>query len=168
MEIKKRLAREIVGMFHGGAAAQEAEAAFGKVHQRGDYSGTITPSGSLTVVHIIPLYGSRGGPITLRKLSDDLMELAVPFGHPVGLDFPPAWARPQGPGWSVPHILVDVRLSKSVSEARRLVQQGAVELDGVKLDRDYLKNSEFRPGATIRVGKHRFLRIVDADSPSKE
>jgi tyrosyl-tRNA synthetase len=51
-------------------------------------------------------------------------------------------------------------LAASVSEARRLIKQGAVEVDGEKVSSS---TSPLRPGSVIRVGKHRFLRIVDAD-----
>jgi tyrosyl-tRNA synthetase len=61
----------------------------------------------------------------------------------------------------LPSLLKDLGVVASVSEGRRLVAQGAVELDGEKLA---LKNAlRPRPGMVIRVGKHRFLRIVDAD-----
>jgi len=48
----------------------------------------------------------------------------------------------------------------SRSEARRLITQGAVEVDGVKVGDS---KAQVRAGALIRVGKHRFLRVVDAD-----
>ncbi len=48
----------------------------------------------------------------------------------------------------------------SRSEARRLLAQGAIEVDGEKITR---QQATVRDGSVIRVGKHRFLRIVDAD-----
>lgn len=51
-------------------------------------------------------------------------------------------------------------LTPSVSEARRLVRQGAVEIDGEKASSNL---ASLAPGMTIRVGKHRFVRIVDGD-----
>jgi tyrosyl-tRNA synthetase len=58
------------------------------------------------------------------------------------------------------HLLVRLGLADSRSEARRLITQGAVEVDSeiAKANSVSLRN-----GMIIRVGKHRFLRIVDAD-----
>ena len=49
----------------------------------------------------------------------------------------------------------------SNSEARRLIKQGAVEINGGKISSNVIS---LESGMVIRVGKHRFLRIVDADS----
>ncbi len=51
-------------------------------------------------------------------------------------------------------------LATSLSEARRLIKQGAVEINGHKIASNL---NPLEPGMVIRVGKHRFLRIVDAD-----
>jgi tyrosyl-tRNA synthetase len=55
-------------------------------------------------------------------------------------------------------ILVDTDIVKSRSEAKRLLAQGAVELDGVKLSGD---ETSINPidGSIIQIGKRRFLRI---------
>jgi hypothetical protein len=103
-----------------------------------------------------------------RQAPGDVKELAIPFSDPVGFLVPASWLGPSGLDWYVPRILVDAGLVSSVSEARRLIRQGAVDLDGTTVTDDYLSNRQMgRPGATvtIRVGKHRFgrLRIVDAD-----
>lgn len=57
-------------------------------------------------------------------------------------------------------VLTESGLVASRSDARRLITQGGVEIDGVKASD--LRVS-VQPGATIRAGKHRFLRIVAAD-----
>jgi tyrosyl-tRNA synthetase len=56
-------------------------------------------------------------------------------------------------------ILAGSGLLGSRSEARRLIAQGGVEIDGAKASGP---RASVRPGATVRVGKHRFLRIVDS------
>ncbi len=58
-------------------------------------------------------------------------------------------------------VLVDAGLVPSRSEARRLLSQGAIEVDGemVRTPRVLVRH-----GSIVRVGKHRFLRIVDAHS----
>ena len=46
---------------------------------------------------------------------------------------------------------------KSKGEASRLIAQGGVELDGVKVE---APNCEVRSGAVLKVGKRRFLRLI--------
>jgi len=57
-------------------------------------------------------------------------------------------------------IMVDGGLAASLGEARRLIRQGAVELDGVRIEDE---NARLEPGTgdprTLRVGKRRFARI---------
>jgi tyrosyl-tRNA synthetase len=60
---------------------------------------------------------------------------------------------------SLPQLLVTLGLVNSKSEARRLVRQGAVEING-KTSTEFV--TLIREGSIVRVGKHRFLRIVDA------
>jgi tyrosyl-tRNA synthetase len=56
-------------------------------------------------------------------------------------------------------LLTAAGLVPSRSEARRLVAQGAVEVDGEKAREQRVA---VRRGTVVRAGKHRFLRIVDA------
>ena len=61
-------------------------------------------------------------------------------------------------------MLRDSKLASSVAEARRLIAQGAVQKvtqggNETVVDR-YV---ELKDGDLFRVGKHRFLRIVDTD-----
>jgi tyrosyl-tRNA synthetase len=60
-------------------------------------------------------------------------------------------------------LLVSSGVAPSKAEARRLTRQGAVELDGRKISADEAPKLEVTHGSVVRVGKHRFLRIVDAD-----
>jgi tyrosyl-tRNA synthetase len=120
MDVKKRLAREIVAQFHGDAAASEAEAEWGRTFQERE-----APSDAIDV-----------------PAENDLIDL-------VGL-------------------LVEYGLASSKAEARRLIHQGAVELDGAKVPADEAAHLAVASGTVIRVGKHRFLRIVDADHTSSE
>jgi tyrosyl-tRNA synthetase len=76
---------------------------------------------------------------------EEVPELALPAGDPVHL----------------PALLVDGLGVASTSEARRLIQQGGVKLNGepaagVDLPREALT------GALLQVGKRRFARLVDA------
>jgi tyrosyl-tRNA synthetase len=66
-----------------------------------------------------------------------------------------------GDGYTVklPALLAGQGAAASASEARRLIQQRAVEIDG---DVVTVAIATVRVGSTLRVGKHRFLRIVEA------
>jgi tyrosyl-tRNA synthetase len=59
-------------------------------------------------------------------------------------------------------VLVETGVAGSKSEVRRLVSQGAVEADGKRVEGTSVA---VRRDAVIRVGKHRFLRIVDTSAP---
>ncbi len=58
----------------------------------------------------------------------------------------------------LPRLLKEAGLVKSTSEARRLIKQGAVSLNGTKLRQEEID----RPGsgAILKVGKRRYLRLV--------
>jgi len=62
--------------------------------------------------------------------------------------------------------LVRAGLAKSRTEARRLMQQNAVEIDGQAIIED-IGISTLASGSIIRVGKRRFLKIVKFPSPPK-
>jgi tyrosyl-tRNA synthetase len=57
-------------------------------------------------------------------------------------------------------VLVASAVASSRAEARRLLRQGAVEADGSRVTE---ARWPVRRGAILRVGKHRFLRIVDSE-----
>ena len=62
-------------------------------------------------------------------------------------------------------VLVAANVVESGGEVRRLVQQGAVRVNG---DRIEAFDLAVRPGDDIRVGRHRFLRLVSEDSAPAE
>lgn len=57
-------------------------------------------------------------------------------------------------------IIVRAGLAASATEARRLIRDGAVEVDRERVGG---RMAVVEPGNVIRVGKHRFLRIVDGE-----
>ena len=69
------------------------------------------------------------------------------------------------PASLLPSLLKEMGLVPSASEGRRLISQGAVEIDGQRVTLDGVVR--LRGGVAIRVGKRRFLRIVDADKQSQ-
>ncbi len=118
MDVKRRLAREIVTIYHGKEAAIEAEAHFNRVFSQ-------------------------------HELPADIPERSID----------PDWLR-NGMIW-VPRLLTGLEMVASNGEARRMVQQGAVSLDGTKLtDPAAELSAEALRGKVLRVGKLRFVRIV--------
>lgn len=77
------------------------------------------------------------------ELPDDIPEILVE-GRPAAVD-----------------LLPQHGLAASRGEARRLVKQGAVSLDGQRVD-DPETAMEFTDGAVLRVGKRRFARLRSA------
>jgi len=105
MELKKRLARELVTQLYDKRSADDAQRNFERIHQKGEIPEDIE-------------LGTKSGSI----LQD---------------------------------YLVANRLAKSKSEARRLIEQGAVYINGKKvMDANYI----FPKDTIIRVGKRRFIK----------
>ena len=114
MELKKRLARELVAQFHDSDAANEAERHFERTVQGGG-------------------------------LPDDMPEYALPA--------PDALA-----GMRLSRLLVDAGLAGSAGEARRLISQGAVQIDGERVSEDTAAGVS--SGAVLRAGRRRYVRLV--------
>jgi tyrosyl-tRNA synthetase len=73
----------------------------------------------------------------------------------------PVMKLPKGPARKLTALLVDLKLIASKSEAHRLIEQGGVEIDGVRIDEprleiDLSKRAEF----LLRAGKKKFLRVI--------
>jgi tyrosyl-tRNA synthetase len=65
--------------------------------------------------------------------------------------------------WKLPRLLVETGLAPSMAEARRLVEQGGVRVDGERVSKTEAEvevGSERAP--LIQVGKRRFLRVRGA------
>jgi len=81
-----------------------------------------------------------------KEAPDEVEERVLPCNHPKG--------------WDLSHLLVTVGLAESKAEARRLIQQGGVSIDGEKQS---VVNSVtlWKPGmsALFKVGKRRFVRV---------
>jgi tyrosyl-tRNA synthetase len=108
MELKKRLARDLVAQLHGGEAAREADEHFSRVFQK-------------------------------REMPEEVEEVKVAGGT------------------DVRELLVQAGLVKSKSEAARLIQQGAVSIDGARIEN---AAAAYKDGSIIKVGKHRFIKVV--------
>jgi tyrosyl-tRNA synthetase len=111
---KRRVAREIVTLYHGAAAAQAAEEEFNRVYRD----------------HALP---------------SDVGEVALPDTDPVHL----------------PQLLVAADLAASSSEARRLIDDGAIRIDDTTVPKRRYDVPRARLlGATLRRGKRQAVRCV--------
>ena len=110
MEIKKKLAFEIVKMYSSEKDAKNAEKEFKRVFQKREIPSKV-----------------------------------------------PTFQTPQK-SYNIIDLLVETGLAPSRSEAKRLIEQKTVELDG-KLIAIYQSPITIKDGMTIRVGKRRFIKI---------
>jgi tyrosyl-tRNA synthetase len=78
-----------------------------------------------------------------KQLPDDVPTASIPNDEQVWL----------------PKALSDAGLVASNSEARRLIGQGAVRIDGQRIDDETIKREQLLD-ATVQVGKRRFVRFV--------
>lgn len=156
MVLKKRLACEIVAQFHSLEAAHEAEAEFEKVVQRGEAPEEVREV-ELSFTGIARRESLRE---VARAVSpEEAMDSTV---GEISDITPGVGRKVQGMDISIPYLLPLVGLANSGMEARRLLAQGAIEIDGNKVnpaDRRLI----IRNGSVIKVGKRRWVRIVNAD-----
>ena len=112
-QVKEDLAVELVGRYHGRAAADHAAREFARIFRD----------------HALP---------------EEIEEVTLK------LQEPKQW---------IARILADAGLTAGTSEARRLVSQGGVQVDGEKVTD---VNLELAAGATylLKVGKRRFKRVI--------
>jgi tyrosyl-tRNA synthetase len=152
MDLKKRLGSEIVTLLYDEKAATAATADFERVFQRRE-------QGIETVAQRVrEQFDAPGGSPRFVDLPHG-KTLLIPAASPAGIDWPEGWVRANGPGYNLSRILVDAGLVPSLSEARRLIRQGAITIDGTKVS-EYLSESQLGHDSTIRVGRYRFLWIV--------
>ncbi len=133
MDAKMRLAREVVSQFHTDTEAQEAQDGFARVFRAGEQPESVPES------HIS------------FSRSAYLMDIVVG----VGVD-----PRSVPRRFKLASLLAGEGLVSSITQATRLIESGGVEINGEKAQKRAVR---LKDGDVIRVGKHRFLRIVDAD-----
>ena len=67
-------------------------------------------------------------------------------------------SAPGGNQWRLSRILVEAKVASSASEVKRLLNQGAVAIDG-RVVNDDDQTGLLKPGSVIRSGRRRFLRV---------
>jgi tyrosyl-tRNA synthetase len=71
-----------------------------------------------------------------------------------------AWSAEWGESLALPNLIANLGLASSTSEARRLIQQGAVRLDGDVASDPTSNLAEPGSAVLLQVGKKRFARIL--------
>ena len=154
MGLKKRLAQEMVAQFHDAEAALNAGAYFERTVQRGEAPNDVEEvQVSRNDLKIIGEFVQRQVSETLGVrvqrgiFQEDNSELRIRVGD-IAVD--------------VPHLLVKLRLAGSVREARALIEQGSITIDGQRLS-PLLKGAGFaapvRDGVVIQRGSRRYKRL---------
>jgi tyrosyl-tRNA synthetase len=59
----------------------------------------------------------------------------------------------------VPLLLRELGFVRSTSEGRRLIAQGGVQVNGVRLDEEDVTDERLS-NATLQIGKRRFVRLT--------
>jgi tyrosyl-tRNA synthetase len=149
MELKKRLARELIIQLYDKKAATEAEEHFARVVQKREIPDEIPEF----VIPLDPINPMANIALQLQASYKEMLNKLNPF------DF-----SEQGVKLNAANLLVVTNLAKSRSEATRLIKQGAVSIDGEKI----LSNiAMVKSGSIIRVGKRRFARVINTDKETK-
>jgi tyrosyl-tRNA synthetase len=111
-DLKRRLARELVALYHTAEAARSAEEEFDRIFIKKD-------------------------------MPDEIPELTFTAeSNTVG----------------ILRLLTESKLASSNSDARRLIEQGGVSVDGNKIE-DYNAMIDIRRGVIVKVGKRKFVKI---------
>jgi tyrosyl-tRNA synthetase len=76
-------------------------------------------------------------------------------------ELPADWTRGEGGLYWLPRVLWGLGLATSKGEARRLIEQGGVRLDGAPVtDPDAELPRDQLAGRVLQVGRRRFVRLV--------
>jgi tyrosyl-tRNA synthetase len=138
MDVKMRLAQEIIGQFHGRDAAKLAEQNFQRVFRNREAPEEIPE---------IRLKRVPGGVFAFFPQAGIVAE-QMTLSLPSGLE---KWSR----------ILALLQQVPSASEAERVMKQGGFEIDGLPVSDPTCKLNLDQPGSyRVRFGKKKFLRIV--------
>ncbi len=118
-------------------------------------SGTVNPRDVKLILaeRIVNMYCGKPA---AKRARDEFMRVFSKHGMPAGIS---RVAVPRTGTWDPRVLLVELRLASSKSQARRLIDQGAVEIDGVRVP-ESAKSVTIEKGMTIRVGKRKFVKVA--------
>ena len=145
MELKKRLAREVVKQLYDNRSASEAEGHFARVVQNKEIPDDIE---EFKITDTL-----------LKKIRISQMEEAGGIGSLKEVGKPKverAWIV------SIPLLLSELGLAKSNSDAKRLIAQQSVRIDGKTIYKEEPRGL-IKIGSIIKVGKRRFAKIINSD-----
>jgi len=159
MDLKKRLAREIVAQFHTASAAEEVEAEFEKVVQKREVPEYII---EVSVQELQRMHLVKQSEVARRLEKGEKTDVAD-----VEEAFLVSLTSESGPEYSasIRVILSELGLVKSRSEAKRLIDQGAIEVLHENGNKTIVYDDRplIRVGDVIKVGKRRWVKIVNSD-----
>lgn len=112
-DIKRKLARTLVRMYHSEEAAIQAEEEFDKIFIK-------------------------------KEIPDEVEEFKIDDNNPE---------------FNILDLILKVNFASSKGEAKRLVTQGGVSIDGTKLI-DFNSNVKLSDGMVLKVGKRKFIKFV--------
>jgi tyrosyl-tRNA synthetase len=162
MELKKRLAREIVGEFHSTDDAEKSQGNFEKVVQRKELPNEIEEL-HISFDRLREQAISKG--YLSRELGGTTVEIAKDENGD-SLDFAVWEVGTQSINHVHFHVAEFLHLSgivNSRSEAKRRVEQRAIDIDGMKVE----SLDDFKPirnGSILKVSKRRFVKIINTDN----
>jgi tyrosyl-tRNA synthetase len=138
MDVKMRLAQEIIAQFHGRDAAKQAADNFQRVFRNREAPEEIPA---------IRLKRVPGGiQATVPSTGGAAEEMTLPLSS--GSE---KWSK----------ILALLEQAPSASEAERVMKQGGFEIDGIPIGDPTSKLNFEQPGSyRVRFGKKKFLRVV--------
>jgi tyrosyl-tRNA synthetase len=100
---------------------------------------------------IVKIYhGLEGATEAEREFKRVFKEKEAPFKMPS--------YKLQAISYKLPDLLVETRLAPSKSEARRLIEQGAVRIDR-EIVRDWRTKLKIKRGMILQVGKRKFVQL---------
>ena len=142
MELKKRLAKELVSQLYDRKAAAEAETHFVRVVQNKEVPEEIRQ------VKMTPELLEKVKASTFRE--NEMLSSIREVGKPETEE----WIVP------VPLLLCEIGLAKSRSDAKHLIAQESVDIDKKTI---YETKGLIKIGSIIKVGKRRFVKLVSPD-----
>ena len=142
MELKKRLAGEIVSQLYNQKAASEAEGHFKKVVQEKEVPDEIQ---RVEITEDL-LQRIKARSFTEKGFAGNTRE--------IGKSETKTWIV------SVPLLLCEIDLVKSRSDAKRLIAQESVRIDGRTICET---NGNIKIGSIIKVGQRRWMQMVEVD-----
>jgi tyrosyl-tRNA synthetase len=137
MDLKMRLAQEIIASFHGKEAAREAAQSFQRIFRNREAPEEIP------AIHLKRLPG--GVQVTFPKKGDVVEQMVLPL-------------KTGSEKWS--KLLASLQEVSSASEAERVIKQGGFEVNAAPVNDPTAKlNLEQAGSYRIRFGKKKFLQI---------